>query len=151
MPKSFDEKELGFSSGSKYSTDNSNISYIVEGNVIEGKYHGMLNAEEGLTVRLELPEGYFVGASNNFDFIMLVALVLPIIFTIICFRSWKKFGKDEKVIETVEFYPPEGLNSAEIGFLYKGRAESKDVVSLLIYLANKGYIKISERRKSILF
>jgi hypothetical protein len=31
-----------------------------------------------------------------------------------------RFGNDEKVIETVEFYPPEGFNSAEVGFLYKG-------------------------------
>ena len=38
---------------------------------------------------------------------------------------WIKFGKDERVIETVEFYPPKGFNSAEIGFLYKGKAEAK--------------------------
>jgi uncharacterized membrane protein len=55
------------------------------------------------------------------------------------------------VVETVEFYPPEGFNSAEVGFLYKGSAEGKDIVSLLIYLANKGYIKIAETEKKSLF
>ena len=38
-----------------------------------------------------------------------------------------------------------------MGFLYKGKANSKDVVSLLIYLANKGYIKISDNTDESLF
>lgn len=37
-----------------------------------------------------------------------------------------------------------GLNSAEVGLLYKGYADTTDVLSLLIYLANKGYIQITE-------
>ena len=69
---------------------------------------------------------------------------LPILFLIISIILWRKYGKDEKVMETVEFYPPEGFNSLEVAQLYKGKAEKKDVISLLIYLANKGYIKITE-------
>lgn len=41
--------------------------------------------------------------------------------------------------------PPEGFNSLEVGFLYKGEADNQDVTSLLIYLANKGYIEIVDR------
>lgn len=151
MPKSFDESKLGFSSGAKYSTESNNVIYTVNGNVITGYYIGTLNSGEALTVRLELPEGYFVDASNNFDFIMLLSLFLPIIFILICFMLWNKYGKDDKVIETVEFYPPEGFNSAEVGFLYKGQVENKDITSLLIYLANKGYVKISETDEKSLF
>ena len=44
----------------------------------------------------------------------------------------------------MEFYPPEGYNSAEVGFLYEGTADTKDIISLLIYLADKGYLKIEE-------
>lgn len=144
MPKSFDKSKLGFSKGVKNSTESKNIFYSVDGNVIKGYYEGTLNVGEGLTVRMELPEGYFVNTSNNFDLIMLLSLITPIIFVVICFILWKKYGKDNEVIETVEFYPPEGFNSAETGFLYKGKADNNDVISLLIYLANKGYIKISE-------
>lgn len=151
MPKEFDESKLGFSSGTKGSTDNSNIKYIVNGNVITGTYTGTLNAREALTVRLELPDGYYIGASNNLDLMMILAIVLPIIFLLITLLMWFKFGRDDKAIETVEFYPPEGFNSAEVGFLYKGKVENKDIVSLLIYLANKGYIKISETEEKVLF
>lgn len=151
MPKEFDKSKLGFSSGVKGSTDSSKITYSVDGNVINGKYNGVLNIGEALTVRLELPDGYFVGASNNLDLIMIIAIILPIIFAGLAGTMWYRFGRDDKAIETVEFYPPEGFNSAEVGFLYKGTADSNDVVSLLIYLANKGYIKIEETEEKALF
>lgn len=151
MPKEFDESKLGFSSGKKGSTHSSNIIYNVNGNVVTGKLNRTLNSGEALTIRLELPEGYFVGASNNFDLLMILSILLPIIFVIISYFIWKKFGKDEQVIETVEFYPPQGFNSLEVGFLYKGKAENQDVTSLLVYLANKGYIKISEFEEKSLF
>jgi uncharacterized membrane protein YgcG len=51
----------------------------------------------------------------------------------------------------MEFYPPEGMNSAEVGFLYKGYANTDDAVSLLIYLAEKGYIQIIETTDKVLF
>ena len=44
----------------------------------------------------------------------------------------------------MEFYPPEGLNSAEIQFLHDGGSYNNGITSLLIYLANKGYIKIKD-------
>ena len=68
----------------------------------------------------------------------------PIKFSHYPDRLWAKYGKDDPVIETVEFYPPNGYNSAEVGFLYKGYSDTKSIVSLLIYLADKGYLKIEE-------
>ena len=150
MPDSFDKDKLGFSYREKGSTESRDVSYVVNGNTIIGNYEGTLNPNESLTVRLELPEGYFVNTSSNFDFMMLAALILPVIFVLYCFFVWKKYGKNGEVIETVEFYPPKGFNSAEVGFLYKGSVEDKDAVSLLIYLANEGYLKIAETDKKSL-
>lgn len=70
---------------------------------------------------------------------------------IIGFFLWFKYGKDDQVVETVEFYPPNGFNSLEVAYLHKGKAESNDITSLLIYLANKGYVKISEIEEKNLF
>ncbi|MDO4369331.1 MAG: DUF2207 domain-containing protein [bacterium] len=151
MPKEFDSSKLGFSSGVKGSVNSSNVVYDVSGNVITGELIDSLNPGEALTVRLELPEGYFVGASNNFDFLTMISIILPILFVLIAYLLWKKYGKDEQVVETVEFYQPQGFNSLEVGFLYKGKADNKDVTSLLIYLANQGYIKISECEEKSLF
>lgn len=144
MPKTFDSKKVGFSSGVKGSTDNSNIKYSIKGNTITGSYNGILKVNEGLTIRCELPEGYFVGANLKINIINYIIYIIPIIFLAISIWIWYKFGKNDRIVETVEFYPPHGFNSLEVGFLYKGLADNQDVTSLLIYLANQGYIKITE-------
>lgn len=151
MPKEFDYNKLGFSSSSFGSTNNDNVKYTVNGNQISGSYDGILEIGEALTIRLELPEGYFVVPETTMNFIDYIMLAIPILFLLISIFLWYKFGRDEQIVETVEFYPPEGFNSLEIGYLYKGKAENQDVISLLIYLANEGYIKISEIEQKSLF
>ena len=146
MPKEFDASKLGFSSGKYGSLANSLIDYKVNGNTITGEYSGILNSGEALTVRMELTEGYFVNASV-YTMIDYLYIGIPMALLLVSIILWYLFGKDDIVIDTVEFYPPEGFNSLEIGYLYKGKAETKDVTSLLIYLANKGYLKIEETRE----
>lgn len=150
MPKSFDASKLGFSSGKTGSTNSSNVTYNVNGNTIYGRLTNSLSTYQALTVRLTLPEGYFVGTSSNFDYFMLLKIGISLIFVIIAYGLWQKFGKDDIVVETLEFYPPDGLNSADVGFIYKGHSENKDIISLLIYLANKGYLKIEEYEEKTL-
>ncbi len=151
MPKEFDSSKLGFSSGSQGSLDNSKIKYTVNDNTISGSYDGILNEGESLTVRCELPDGYFVDAGLVVNCNIYLMFIIPLVALIISFLLWFIFGRDNRVVETVEFYPPEGFNSLEVGFLYKGKANSQDVTSLLVYLANKGYIKISEYEEKSLF
>ena len=151
MPKEFDPSKLGFSSGAKGSTDNSKVKYNISGNKITGSYNGVLGVGEALTVRCELPEEYFVGAGLNVNIMDYIMFLIPIIFLLISILLWYKYGRDDQIVETVEFYPPQGFNSLEVGFLYKGKAENQDVTSLLIYLANQGYIKIAEIEEKALF
>ena len=151
MPKEFDSSKLGFSSGLIGSTNNENVKYNVNGNKITGSYNGILGVGEALTVRCELEEGYFVGAGLKINTMQYIIFLTPIVFLGIAALLWCIYGRDEQVVETVEFYPPEGFNSLEVGFLYKGKADNQDVTSLLIYLANKGYIKITETEEKSLF
>lgn len=151
MPKDFDSSKLGFSSGYVGSTDSSNVTYSVDGNIITGRYNGILNPGEALTVRAELPEGYFVNAGYPTNPTIYLYFIVPIVCLLISIFLWFKFGRDDEVISTVEFYPPGDFNSLELAFLYKGKADNKDVTSLLIYLANKGYIKIAEVENKTLF
>lgn len=117
-------------------------------NTIHGEISNSLLPYNGITLRVELPEGYFVGASNNIDYTFsYIGMALSILFVIIAFLLWAFYGKDRIPTRTVEFYPPDDLNSCEIGLYYKGRANSKDIASLMIYLASKGYIKIEEKNE----
>ena len=151
MPKEFDESKLGFSKGAYGTVDSSDIYYSVDGNVITGGFYGTLNPGEALTIRLELPEGYFVGTRGDLNLSKILAIALPIIFLITSIVLLIKLGEKFSLVKTVEFYPPEGFNSAEVGFLYKGFADNEDVVSLLVYLADKGYIEIGEKEGKGLF
>ena len=151
MPKDFDASKLGFSAGPKGATNSNNIKYHVNGRVIEGSYEEILRANEALTIRLELEDGYFVNAFNSTDVLNCLLFLIPLGSLIIAIILWYKYGKDEKIIETVEFYPPEGLNSLEVSYLYNGKAKREDVISLLIYLANKGYFKITKTNEKSLF
>ena len=80
-----------------------------------------------------------------------LTIVLPVCFLLIVVGMWFAFGKDEKVMDHIEYYPPKGFNSAETGFFYKGKVDTQDVVSLIIYLAARGYIKITETSEKSLF
>lgn len=144
MPKEFDAEQLGFSTGAKGSTENDLIEYHVSGNTITGSYLDTLTPGEAVTVRMELPEGYFGKAKFQGGTVAYLVFIIPSICLLLAFLLWMKFGKSERSVETVEFYPPEGFNSLEVGYLFRGKATDEDVISLLIYLANEGYIKILE-------
>lgn len=151
MPKEFDASKLGFSTGIYSSTGSDIISYRVIGNTISGNTTGPLSSYEGLTIRLELPEGYFVGDGIEVEPIVYALFALPAFFCLVVAGLWSKYGKDKKIFVKPEYFPPEGKNSLDVGFLYKGTASSEDVVSLLIYLANKGYLTIEETDEKGIF
>ncbi|MCL2727506.1 MAG: DUF2207 domain-containing protein, partial [Bacteroidales bacterium] len=144
MPKPFDASKVGFTSGVAGSTYSGHVTFEVNGHVISGTYNRTLKAEEALTIRLELPDGYFVVEEEPVDILTNTPIVLSCFFVLVAFGLWFKYGRGQRPVVTTEFYPPKDLNSAEVGFMYHGAADSNGVVSLLIYLANKGYIHIEE-------
>ncbi len=146
LPKEFDATKLGFTHGKYGNNYTDGITYTIKDNVIEGTYNNQLNINEGLTIRLELPEGYFIKDNILNHILELLIYIIPLGLAIWAYLIWNKYGKDDTVIDVVEFYPPEGLNSLDIAYIKKGSVNSKDVVSLLIYLANKGYLKIDDTK-----
>ena len=80
-----------------------------------------------------------ISIGNDINYIL---LLVPVISLIIIALLWYKCKPKTKRFETVEFYPPKGFNSLEIGYLYKGALHLESVSSLLMYLYNQGYFKI---------
>lgn len=63
-----------------------------------------------------------------------------------------KYGKEQKVIESIEFNPPDDFDSAACGYMIDGIAYNEHIISLIVYLAHKGYLKIKkEGKKEIVF
>ena len=88
MPKEFDKTLLGFSSGYTGSTNSSNVIYAVSGNTITGGVNSMLTSGESLTIRLSLPEGYFVGAGHKIDGFSIFTIIICLVFILIADRLW---------------------------------------------------------------
>lgn len=147
MPKEFDESKLGFSTGAYGTAGTDEIEYYVNGNTISGRLTERLSQYEALTVRLELPEGYFYfNLAAYYTRLVLMAAVPAVCLCAVVFL-WIKFGRDKKAVDVIEFYPPEGMSSLDVAFWKDGAVNSSDVIPLMIELANEGYIKICESAK----
>lgn len=146
MPKDFDQSKLGFSKG-KYGTigNDNNVKYTINGNKITGSVVGTLKANEALTVRLELDDNYFTFDYTAYYFKLAMLIAIPLLALIIAIALWYKFGRDKKVVEVVEFYPPENMNSAEVAMWNKGLISDQDTIGILLELANEGYVSINEK------
>lgn len=145
MPKEFDKSKLGFSIGNYGTVGTYDINYDVNDNIITGSVARTLQPNEAVTVRLELEDGYFYFNKTLYNFKLALLVAVPALLFIIVIILWSKFGKDKKAVQTVEFYPPNGMSSADIAFWQSGLiANNEKLTPLLIELANDGYIQIEE-------
>lgn len=119
------------------------VDYYVSGNTIYARVSSRYQLNGSLTIDIELPEGYFVGGTSVYGNKSLIVCIICIITSIAMFILWFKNGKDlDSGVPTVEFYAPDNLDPAEIGYLYKNDTGRRLAVSLIVSLASKGYIKI---------
>ena len=151
LPKDFDASKLGFVAAPKGSVGGMDkVKFSVDGTKITGSYDGILAAGERLTVRCELPKGYFsrnYGGAFVCQIVVGALAVLVMLIVLLRLFAVKKKAEDfGPLVEPVEFYPPDNLNSVDVAYIYKnGAISSPNVMSLLVYLANKGYVKISSQ------
>ena len=100
-------------------------------------------AHHGVTLQLELPQGYWQGAPQ-FGRLTVSNMFLFLLGPVGAILLWYLYGRDKHMVKTLEFYPPDELTPGEIGYLVDGRADKQDVISTIVYLADKGYIEIEE-------
>lgn len=146
MPKKTDWNKADFYGGEFGSTDRmgrvftKKIDKSGKRVVITGKN---IPARYGVTVNVKLPQGYWVNPSDRSDKRFLLYgffFIIPLILAIL----WFVLGRDPKPVETVEFYPPEAMTPAEIGYIIDGNVDRKDITTMIFYFASKGYLKIKE-------
>lgn len=148
MPKEFDAEKLGFSTGDYGTVGTNDIKYTVNGNVIDGYVTTTLEPYQALTARLELENGYFYFNQSAYNAKLALLIGVPAIALAAVIILWLLFGRDKKPVKTVEFYPPDGMSSADVAYALKGNIDSDDLTPLLIELANEGLIEISELGKT---
>lgn len=148
LPKAVEKKDIKIYV-SKYGSDevDENVSWKYDEETYEIRVKGTdLEKGVGVTMMIELPEGYWVGQMNR-EWLRTVMLAMLMGVTALLALFWFMFGRDEQIVETVEFYPPEGLTPAEVGYILDGKVDKKDLCSLLMYFADKGYMSIEQYKK----
>lgn len=141
MPKEFDDKQISTYTG-KYGAAHPNLSYEVDGTSIEGDLLEPLYRHESATIMVNLPNGYFTFPPTP-DY-LLYAIIATGVLALISLALFWRFGKDDDLVVTVEFKAPDGLDSAAVGYVADAMVDNKDILSLIIDWANRGYIKIHE-------
>lgn len=143
MPKPFSTDDLYFDGPMGVTqTSKGCFEVQIDGNTITGTYFDSMEYREALTVLLHLPDQYFVfpQASSTLSIGWIICGVAAVVTALL----FLKYGRDEAVIPVVSFTAPEGSNSAEVGYIIDGTVDTKDVISLILYWANAGYLTIDE-------
>ncbi|NLK93974.1 MAG: DUF2207 domain-containing protein [Clostridiales bacterium] len=149
--KDTDLSKIKMYSGTYGSANESNVSFYTYNNTVTGYVKNPLGPKEGVTIYTKLPQGYYVGARTKSSRpYKTMAVIASISCIALFFLGIKRIGNPKnKVVETIEFYPPEGLSSADVGYIIDGVANDKDMISLIIWFAHKGYLLIEEKEKDI--
>ena len=130
----------------------------VDGSVVTAESTGPLPARGGLTVDVYIPQGILHAPSGLARFGRFVRsnpiFSLPLWAFAVMFLLWWFKGRDPNAGLSVApmYEPPEGLRPAEAGTLVDDSVDPRDITSVLVDLAVRGYIKIVEApHKGLLF
>ena len=191
MPKDFDESKINYTSflpipyGSNkldndYNLNNDIIennfdNNLIESNVfgkeddslnvfIKGKYNGILNKNENISINLYLYEGYFIyktnlekilDFNNKNNIILLLMIIIFIINTIIYlitgYRPKKNkiknnYNNNSNNLSLSNNIPMGFENPLDVAYMTKKDIEYSDFTAVLIYLANNGYIRFQNNK-----
>lgn len=148
FPKTFDHESLRFYAGT-YGSEKDGADVLRlrwSGDTLEGTLDTDLELGEGVTFFAPMPEGYFSDAHALAWPRYLVAVLALAGFGVVL-ALFLAFGRDETIYPSIQYQPPQGIDSASVGYIIDGIVEDRDVLSLIIYWADQGFLTIEEKKK----
>ena len=118
-----------------YKTEKSSGSFSVSGKRIPENY--------GLSLKAELPDGYWEGALDGVWAIFAMILVMGAA-VLVMLMLWIIGGRDPRIKRRPQTKPIEGVSPVELGYVFNNSFDGRDLVRMIIYFAIRGYLKISE-------
>jgi len=143
--------EVGVFSGPVGVSDNvlnAKIEFL-NSNILEISAINIKN-NNGITVSLKFPKGFFEIEKESIFLrnILMLLFIIPILVFIICFKIWKKDGKDFKDNKAIMpiFLPVKELSVLEMGaILNNGKLKNEFLSAEIINLAVKGFLTIEKK------
>ena len=118
------------------------VVYTIDANHVEGEVSG-LQPGDAVTLFAPVPGSYFEGARKPSAIPGMLFAALSIALGLSALLK-ALFTHHEKVEPVVGFYPPEGMSSAEAGYILSGKATDSVILSLVPYWAGKGFLTAEE-------
>ena len=140
-----DKEKDGFKiySGTFGGQDNSlDVQCEITNNEVSGETSGIA-PRQAITLYCPVHEGYFVGAKVMSKTLPMALLILAGVLAAFLLL-YELIKRQKKPVQTVEFYPPEGMSSAEVGVVIDEMADDIDLISLIPWWGDKGYLTIEE-------
>jgi uncharacterized membrane protein YgcG len=132
-----------FVSTGYFGSKENNSSTRWSGNkTLSGLSTSQLGKKQGLTVGIIFPDKFL--DKPDFFFLHVKWMIMPAILFFLSFFAWRRWGKDEKLTITTEFYPPAGTSPSVAGYVIDDRLDRRDLTALIPYWGGGGYLKIRE-------
>lgn len=112
-------------------------------NTLEGKLVN-INPYEAVTVYLPLPQGYFETQTPGMVYVSWFLILFATVMLLYVLR--RELTVDTKVTPVVTFYPPKDVSSADVGTLIDCQVDDRDLISLIPWFANYGYLRIEKKQ-----
>lgn len=145
FPDNMESKQIHFSMDDNYDLSDHVVTYDINDNqLINGKLNDIINANHKFSIYVAFPNNTFKGGTDNFNYLNIVVLLLPIVCLIYLILMYLKYALGNKFKVNRTNMVPNNFDPAEIAYLFKGKTEEMDLITVLIYLANEGYLKIVE-------
>lgn len=143
LPEDFPDEDLNMFAGQFGTQDATNkASFSVSDHVVHITAD-KVPANFGITLKAQLPDGYWKGAIN-YNWGEEMAGVIFAVILIMTLLLWLIGGRDPRMKHTRKFYPPKGMLPMETSYLDNGHFKTKDMITLLIYMGIRGYLRIQE-------
>ena len=122
----------------------------IQGSNVSVATPNVLSAHEGLTVDVYVPRGILKQPSaltRAWWFVVGNPIIfLPVVSFAVMFAIWWRWGKDPDPGTSVApmYNPPKDMTPAEVGTLIDDTVDARDITAILVDLAVRGYLKITE-------
>lgn len=143
-------KDLEIYSGTRGVDFNSlDVDYKVSKTRLTGTAEN-IEEYQAITVRAKLPEGYFKGEKHASAVPSIIGLIIALAGVVLIALGVIRTRR-KKPVRTVEFHAPDGISPAEVGTIIDESADDKDMMSLIPWFAERGYltVRIVEKERKI--
>lgn len=147
------KENVWFTRGVYGSTASNGVTYRIEmqsdGSAVISGSASSFAPYEALTLRVQLPDGWYKDARQPWDLRDVFAVLNPVfsvLLLVLAAAVWMLYGRDPVPIVSARFEAPDGLSPLLVGYLADKSPDDKDIISMLFYWADKGLLSITEEK-----